>query len=119
MVDDKGRVVGMVTEGDLLRSRAEDQKRESWWLNLLAEGEKLAPEFVEYARAGNNMVQRVMHSDVITVSESTPLAEIANLMLEKGVKRFPVISNGKLVGIVSRADLVRALSFRHAKDSVI
>ncbi len=118
VVDAAGRVVGIVTEKDLLRSRLEDQKREAWWLNLLAEGEKLAPDFIEYARAGNDMVRRVMHADPLTIAEDTPLAEIAALMVEKGIKRLPVVTDGKLVGIVSRADLVRALGQRRATETV-
>ena len=119
MVDEHGHVVGMVTEKDLIRNRMEDQKRESWWLNMLAEGEKLAPEFVEHARAGNDMVRRVMHTGIIAVSEDTPLEEVAKLMVEKGLKRLPVIKDDMLIGIVSRADLVRALSYRQAKETVI
>lgn len=119
VVEQDGRVVGMVTEKDLLRDRMADQKRESWWLNMLAEGEKLAPEFVEHARAGNNMVRRVMHADIIAVAEDTPLEDIARMMVDKGLKRFPVLKDGKLVGIVSRSDLVRALGHRHDSETVI
>jgi CBS domain-containing protein len=119
VVDKDGQVVGMVTEKDLIRNRMEDEKRESWWLNLLAEGERLTPEFVEYARAGNNMVRRVMHTEITSVSEDTPLEEIARLMVEKGLKRFPVVKDKKLVGVISRADLVRALGHRSTKEGVI
>ena len=72
VVDKDGRVVGMVSENDLIRDRVEDRERESWWLNSLAEGEKLAPEFLEHARAGNDMVRRVMRTEIIAVAESTP-----------------------------------------------
>ncbi len=118
VIDTENRVVGIVTEKDLLRSRVEDQKREAWWLNLLAEGEKLAPDFVAYARAGNDIVRRIMHTDILTVTEETPLSEIAVMMVEKGIKRFPVVKDGKLVGIVSRGDLVRALGQRQSKDNI-
>jgi CBS domain-containing protein len=119
VVDDEGCLLGLITESDLLRSRELEAKRESWWLNMLAEGEKLSPEFVDYVRTANDMVQVVMHKDVTSVEDTTPLEEVAHMMVAKSVKRLPVIKNGKIVGIVSRADLVEALGARHAKDTTI
>lgn len=117
VVDDNGRLVGMVSEMDLLRSRAATAERESWWLDMLAEGEKMAPDYVEYVRSSNNLVRQVMRQDVITITEDTPLSEVAQLIVDKGVKRLPVIKDGKIVGIVSRADLVRALGARKSKNT--
>jgi CBS domain-containing protein len=118
VVDDDGRLLGMVSEIDLLRSRTATAERESWWLNMLAEGEKMSPDYIEYVRTGNDMVRLVMQPDVTSVSEDTPLSEVARLIIEKGVKRLPVIADGRIVGIVSRADLVRALGARKNRDQV-
>ncbi len=112
VVDDKGNLVGMVTEADLLRGRKEAADREESWLTMLADGEGLAPDFVNYVRTQNNMVRVVMHHDVASIAENTPLSEVAQDMVDKGVKRLPVVADGKLVGIVSRADLIRALGAR-------
>jgi CBS domain-containing protein len=112
VVDSEGRLVGMVSEMDLLRSREATADKESWWLNMLAEGEKMSPEYVEYVRSSNNQVRLVMHAEVTSISEDMPLSEVARLIVDKGIKRLPVVADGKLVGIVSRADLVRALGSR-------
>jgi CBS domain-containing protein len=110
VVDGEGTLVGMITEGDLLR-RAEigtEGKRRAWWLDLLASTQARASEYVkEHAR----LVRDVMTTDdIVTVSEETPLAEIAELMERRRIKRVPVLKNGKLTGLVSRANLVRALA---------
>ena len=118
VVDDDGHLVGLVSEADLLRARKAAADREAWWLNMIADGEKLSPEFVDYVRTGNDMVRVVMHSDVTAVAEDTPLADVAQLIVEKGVKRLPVVTNGRLVGIVSRADLVKALGSRRSTETV-
>ena len=112
VVDSDGKLIGLVTEVDLLRSRQKDADRESWWLDMLAEGEKMAPEYLEYIRDAHNTVRNVMHTDVSSVTEDTPLEEVAQMLVEKGVKRLPVVADGKIVGIVSRADLVKALGAR-------
>jgi CBS domain-containing protein len=119
VVDNAGRLLGVVSEADLLRSRQADSERESWWLNMLAEGEKLAPEFIDFVRTGNNMVRTVMHHDIAAVGEGTSLAEVAQMLVEKAVKRLPVVVDGRIVGIVSRADLVKALGARQAKDTIV
>ncbi|MDX2142320.1 MAG: CBS domain-containing protein [Rhodospirillaceae bacterium] len=118
VVDDEGRLLGIVSEIDLLRSRTATAERESWWLDMLAEGEKMAPEYIEYVRSGNEMVRTVMRPDVTSITEDTPLSEVAQMIVEKGIKRLPVVTNGRIVGIVSRADLVRALGARKNRDQV-
>ncbi len=79
---------------------------------MLAEGEKMSPDYAEYIRSSNNQVRLVMHAEVTSISEDMPLSEVARLIVDKGIKRLPVVADGKLVGIVSRADLVRALGSR-------
>ena len=77
-----------------------------------AEGLELAPEFLKGILEQNSMVRTVMSASVITVTEDTPAREVAQLMYTKHIKRVPVMRDGKLVGIVSRSDLIRALSQR-------
>jgi CBS domain-containing protein len=110
VVDASGALLGIVSEGDLVRRRDIDRDdRASWWLQILAEGEDLAPEILAYIRSGDRLVRNLMTREVVTVEEATPLAEIARLLEEHRIKRVPVVRQGKIVGIVSRADLVRAL----------
>lgn len=108
VINARGKLVGIVSEGDLLR-RAESgtEHTRSWWLKLLMGRETLAAEFVkEHARR----VRDVMTRDVITVSPDTSVTEIAGLLERNRIKRVPVVQDGKLVGIVSRANLVQALA---------
>jgi CBS domain-containing protein len=112
VVDVDNRVVGVVSEGDLLH-RAETgterrtERRRSRWLDSLAEDRDLARDYIKsHARK----VADVMTRDVITVTDTTDLAHVANLLETKRIKRVPVLRNGILVGIVSRANLVRALA---------
>jgi CBS domain-containing protein len=108
VVDDAGNVVGIVTEGDLVR-RAETgtEAPRRRWLELLSGRAALADE---YARAHGRTVQDVMSRKVVSVAPETPLAEIVRLMEEHSIKRIPVVEGKRLVGIVSRADLLLALS---------
>jgi CBS domain-containing protein len=108
VVDDAGSVIGIVTEGDLLR-RAETgtQRRRPRWIQFF-----LGPGFLatEYTHACGRKIDEVMSQPVQTVKENAPLEEIVNIMERHRVKRLPVVRDGKLVGIVSRANLLRALA---------
>lgn len=108
VVDDAGNLVGIVSEGDLMR-RLEigTQRRYSWWLKLFIDSRTLAADYVE---ARTRRVSDVMTTNVITASPDTPLDEIATLLESKSIKRVPILSDGKLVGIVSRANLVQAFA---------
>jgi CBS domain-containing protein len=111
VVDGSGALLGIVSEGDLVRrGDVVRDERQSWWLQMLAEGEHLAPGFLDYVRSGGRQVRDLMTRHVITVEEDTPLPEVARLLEEHRIKRVPVLRQGKVVGIVSRADLVRALA---------
>jgi CBS domain-containing protein len=108
VVDEQGKVVGIVSEGDLLhRQEAGTERRRSSWLELLVGTETLASEFV---RAHAQKVADVMTRDVITAAPDTPLHEIASILEKRGIKRVPIVSNGQLVGIVSRANLIQAVA---------
>jgi CBS domain-containing protein len=106
-VIDGKEVVGMITEGDLLR-RAEtgSAPHSPMWLELLLGPGRLADE---YTHAHARRVGEAMTGDVVSVGPQADVAELVQLMNRRRIKRVPVIDNGKLVGIVSRANLVRAL----------
>jgi CBS domain-containing protein len=110
VVDEESRVIGMLTEGDLVRWHEGYSEREARWLDMLADGFELAPAFVEGIREQHRSVKRVMTPGATTVTEDMPAREIARLMQAKDIKRVPVVRNGKLIGIVARSDLVRALA---------
>lgn len=107
-----GALAGMVSEGDLIgRSHASrDSARRDWWLSLLADGETLSPEFLATLRATERTAADVMATPVVTVSEAAEVADIAELLTSRRIKRVPVLRDGRVVGIVSRSDLLRTLA---------
>ena len=106
-----GHLMGLVSEGDLLRPFRESIRRErDWWLGLLADGEELSQQYLDYMRIDTRNAEDVMVPHVITTTEDATLAELAELMVNNKVKRLPVLRDGKLVGIVSRADVLGALA---------
>jgi CBS domain-containing protein len=118
VVNEAGAPIGMASEGDLIgRDEADREARRDWWLNLLAEGEVLNTEFLANMRAPEHRVRDVMTAPVVTVSEDTPTTEIARLLTAYRIKRVPVLRDGRIVGIVSRADLVRALAAEQAEPT--
>src|SRR5215468_8756904 len=107
VVDNTGALVGIVTEGDLLR-RAElgTQKRRPRWIEFLIGPGRLASEYVS---ACGRKVHEVMTTPVHTVTEDTPLVDVVRIMESRQVKRLPVMRDNRIVGILSRANLLRAL----------
>ncbi|HVC60710.1 MAG TPA: CBS domain-containing protein [Acetobacteraceae bacterium] len=109
--DDSGALLGMVSEGDLMRPFVNSHvKRRAWWLALLADGNDLAPEFLDYVRLDRHEVGDLMTKPVIAASETTSVTELAELMVGHRIKRLPIVRGEKLVGIVSRADVIRAIA---------
>jgi len=113
VVDAENRLIGIVSEGDLLHrvetgtERRVQRRRRSWWLDTIGSEEELARDYVKsHGRTAGDVMTR----EVVSVSDTTELADIANLLEMKRIKRVPVVRDGKLVGIVSRANLVRALA---------
>jgi CBS domain-containing protein len=102
-----GTLVGIVSEGDFLR-RGElgTQRKRSRWLEFLISPGKAAGEYVH---ANGRRIQEVMSQDVVTASPTASLAEVVELMTRHHVKRIPVVDAGKVVGIITRSDLLRAL----------
>jgi CBS domain-containing protein len=111
VLDEHGSPIGMVSEGDLIgRDLSADQARRDWWLEILAEGEPLSPDFIASLRPAGATAGSKMSVPVITIEETTEIGAIAQLLEEYRIKRVPVVRDGRAVGIVSRADLVRALA---------
>jgi CBS domain-containing protein len=115
VVDRSGNVVGIVTEGDFLR-RAETgtERKRPRWLEFVVGPGALARDYV---RSHARKVAEVMTSDVTAVTEETELGDIVSLMEKRRIKRVPVVRGTKLVGIVSRANLLRALASVSAEIS--
>jgi len=110
VVGKNGELVGIVSEGDLIR-RAETgtERRRSWWLELLTGATPLA---AEYVKSHARKVADIMTHRVITAAPDTPLRTIAELLEKNSIKRVPIVKNRKVIGIVSRANLVQALASR-------
>jgi CBS domain-containing protein len=109
--DKDGTLLGVISEGDLMRPFGEgNMLRRDWWLGLLAEGTDLAPEFLNYVRLDSRRARDLMTVPAITATEHTSASEIADLLQRHRIKRVPIVKDGKVVGIVSRADVVRAFA---------
>jgi len=110
VVDPQGQLVGIVSEGDLLHraevgaARRHRVRRRSWWLDDYA-----SEVTREYVKDHGRMVKDVMSKDVATVEEDSELSNVAALLEAKRIKRVPVMRGGKVVGIISRANIVRAV----------
>jgi CBS-domain-containing membrane protein len=108
VVDAAGKLVGVVSEGDFIRrSEIGTQRKRGRWLKFLLGTGAAA---TDYVRENGRRVSEVMTSDPITIAEDTTLEEIVKAMETNHVKRLPVIKDGKLVGIVSRANLLQAVA---------
>ncbi|HEX4557065.1 MAG TPA: CBS domain-containing protein [Xanthobacteraceae bacterium] len=108
VIDASGNLQGVVTEGDFLR-RAETgtQRKRARWIEFLMGPGRLASEYV---RVSGGKVGEVMTPEVHTVTEDAPLEDAVHLMERHRVKRLPVMRDGKVVGIVTRSNLMRALT---------
>jgi CBS domain-containing protein len=108
VIGDDGKLVGMISEADLLhRVEIGTETRRPWWQESLTGASTLAAEF---AKSHGKKVGEVMTEGVIAVDVDTSLAEIAALLERKRIKRVPVVRDGMLVGIVSRSNLIQALA---------
>jgi CBS domain-containing protein len=124
VVDAANRLVGIVSEGDLLhrvetgterRPERPTGRRSSWWLASIGSPEELARD---YLKSHGRTAGDVMTREVISVADTTELADVATLLETKRIKRVPVLRDGKLVGIVSRANLVRALAATRSDPAI-
>ena len=96
--------------GSHLPLRRSAVQRRTRWLDLLAEGDSLSQDFIDYLKETGRHADELMTKDVISATEETSLSELAELMVDRKIKRIPILHDGHLVGIVSRADIVKALA---------
>jgi len=102
-----GKMVGILTEGDLLRrSETGTERHRPRWLEILMGPGRIAGEYV---RTHGRKVEDIMTTGVVSVAADTPLDEVVSLMERRRIKRLPVLDGDALLGIVSRADLLRSL----------
>ena len=107
-VVENGQVIGIVSEGDLIgHVAAIGEPRRSWWLSLFAD-ESLSAR--DYAKTHGRTARDVMTASVVSVGETATLAEIARLVERHRIKRVPVLRDGKLVGNISRGNLLQGLA---------
>lgn len=108
IVVDGQHLVGIVTESDLIR-RAETstERKRRWWVELFLDPDTKSREFVkEHGLRAEDVMSRV----VVTVGEDAPLADVATILDGHHIRRVPVIKDGRVVGLISKSDLVRALA---------
>jgi CBS-domain-containing membrane protein len=102
------KLIGIVSQTDLVhRSETGTEKRRKWWLEAFADPDSRAREYV---KSHGHRAQDVMTRVVVTVSADASLAEVADVLDTHRIRQVPVVSDGRLAGMISRADLVRALA---------
>ena len=106
VVDDAGRLVGIISEGDLILRQTRRRER-PWWHSFFENGEQLARE---YQKAVGTTVGEVMTRSVVSISPVWGIETAASIMQNRRIRRLPVVHDGRLVGIVTRADLIKALA---------
>jgi CBS domain-containing protein len=106
VTDESGAPVGMVSDGDLLGQRTGDQ-RPDWWLSLVAHE---APSLALSPAMRSRPVREVMTTPLISVSPYTPVRDVVRLLQSNRIKRLPVVLDGKVVGIISRTDLLNLVA---------
>jgi len=109
IVDHSSHVVGIVSEHDLLGHPPGDSPR-AWWLRLF---DRDMVRLEDIATARQRRAENVMHARVHTVSDAMPIGVLGSMMQRHKLKHVPVVNHGKLVGIVSRGDLIAALMSDH------
>jgi len=108
VVDVHNRLVGLISEADLIhRVEIGTEKHRPWWMEAVTGASALADDF---AKSHGKKVHELMSSDVVSAGEDTSLSEIATLLERKRIKRVPITRDGKLVGVVSRSNLIQALA---------
>ena len=115
VTDADGKLLGIISEGDLLRrSETDTERRRSWWLRWFVLNDTLTTEFI---KSHSRRVSDVMTRKVIVARADTPLHEIATLLEQNRIKRVPIVEGDKVIGLVSRANLVQALASWRESDS--
>ena len=112
VVDADANLIGILSEADLLeREEIGASHHHPWWIETLMPASKLADEF---AQAHGKTVGELMTTDVVSAREDTPVSEIAALLERKRIKRIPITRDGKIVGVVSRSNLIQAMASSQA-----
>jgi CBS domain-containing protein len=110
VVDRDQNLIGIVSEGDFLRrTEIGTERKRNRWLSLLLGPGRLANEYVH---SHGRKIQEIMTRDPVTITEYTPLEDVARLMEKHHIKRLPVVRDNKLVGMVTRANLIQAIAAR-------
>lgn len=108
VVDPDNHLIGVISEADLIhRVEIGTEKHRPWWVEAMTGAASLAQDF---AKSHGKKVSELMTRDVVSATEDTPLWEIAALFERKRIKRVPIVHDGKLVGVVSRSNLIQALA---------
>lgn len=108
VVDEEQRLLGMVSEDDLIRSaEAMRDTDRSWWLTLLTVS---TSDLKEVLGKGDRKVEEVMSRDVVLASERQSLKKLIVMLSKRRIKQLPVVRDDKLIGIVSRIDILRYLA---------
>jgi CBS-domain-containing membrane protein len=106
VVDSEKRVIGILSEADLLhREKIGTEKHRPWWLEAVMPASVLA---LDYAKSHGRKVSELMSENVVAAAENTSISELANILEKHRIKRVPILNDGKLVGIVSRTNLIQA-----------
>jgi CBS domain-containing protein len=117
VVDAKGELAGVVTEGDLLRrDELGTERHRPWWLRMLVSPGRQAADFT---RTHGRRVRDVMTVDVLTVAAEAPLETVVETMEKHRIKRVPVTEKNRVIGVISRADLLRALVVAERREPPI
>jgi CBS domain-containing protein len=108
VVSEEGRLIGIVSQTDLgHRSETDTEKRRKWWLEMFADSNSKARDYIKsHGRVANDIMTRF----VVSVSKDAQLSEVAEILDTHRIRQVPVMEDGKLVGMISRADLVRKLA---------
>ncbi len=114
VVNAAARVVGIVSEHDLLSERDDGNVKRPNWLALAIDPAKVAQMPTLFR---DRKVSEVMTTNPVTINAAAPLEEAGRLIEERGIKRLPVVQDGTLVGVIARADLVRALTKAIARSA--
>ena len=108
VVSDGNRVVGIVSQTDLgHRAETGTEKRRKWWLDIFADSNSKAREYI---RSHGLKAEDIMSRILVSVSKDASLSEVADVLDTHRIRQVPVMDDGKLVGMISRADLVRKLA---------
>ena len=106
VIEADGRLVGIISDGDLIL-RQKRRKKMTWWRSFVTAPERLARE---YQKATGTTVGEVMTRSVVSISPVFEIETAASILHNRGIRRLPVVRDGRVVGIISRGDLIQALA---------